>query len=246
MSDWKPVKTTLKRRDGFQLVDADCAPFATGWGTGPASTGPPISDRLQIVRPTRPVRSGVGLRAESEILGVRPLQARPEQGQVRIRSTTFNQKDEAVWALVGGPGRAETDKLEGRLEQHRRRVGGRTLLCLFVPSPRPLPSNSRDRWLARESVDRGLSRRRCLDEFVILRTRPPLQTAPLPSGSPSISKFGCVGRNPLMTMPGVDGVRGRQARLPAKPQLQWAVIFRLRRHLRHRLFCGPHSRNACG
>ncbi len=79
---------------------------------------------------------------------------------------------------------------------------GRTLLCLFVPSPRPLPSNSRDRWLARESIDRGLSRRRCLDEFVILRTRPPLQTAPLPSGSPSISIFGCVGRNPLMNARG--------------------------------------------
>ena len=65
-------------------------------------------------------------------------------------------------------------------------------MCLFVPSLRPLPSNSRDRWLAREDIDRRLSRRRCLiDEFVILRTRPPSQTAPLPSESPSISKFGC-------------------------------------------------------
>ncbi len=177
---------------------------------------------------------------------MRPLQARPEQGQVRIRSTTFNQKDEAVWALVGGPGRAETDKLEGRLEQHRRRVGARTLLCLFVPSPRPLPSNSRDRWLARESIDRRLSRRRCLDEFVILRTRPPPQTAPLPSGSPSISKFGCARAESIDDYARVDGVRGRQARLPAKPQHQWALILRLRRHLPHRLFCGPHSRNACG
>jgi hypothetical protein len=30
MSDGKPVKTTLKRREGFKFVGADCTPFATG------------------------------------------------------------------------------------------------------------------------------------------------------------------------------------------------------------------------
>ena len=29
MSDGKPVKTTLKPREGFKFVGADCTPFAT-------------------------------------------------------------------------------------------------------------------------------------------------------------------------------------------------------------------------
>jgi acyl dehydratase len=42
---------------------------------------------------TRPVRPGDDLRIESEVLEVRPSKSRPEQGMIKVRSTTLNQKD---------------------------------------------------------------------------------------------------------------------------------------------------------
>ena len=49
---------------------------------------------------TRPVRPGDELRVESEVLEVRASKSRPHQGLVKMRSTTFNQKDEPVQELV--------------------------------------------------------------------------------------------------------------------------------------------------
>lgn len=49
----------------------------------------------------RPVRPGDELRLEIEVLEVRPSRSRPEQGMVKIRTTTLNQKDEAVQVSVG-------------------------------------------------------------------------------------------------------------------------------------------------
>jgi acyl dehydratase len=49
---------------------------------------------------TRPVRPGDDLRVESEVLEVRPSKSRPEQGQIKVRSTTLNQKDEPVQVLT--------------------------------------------------------------------------------------------------------------------------------------------------
>ena len=49
---------------------------------------------------TRPVRPGDVLRVESEVLEVRPSKSRPEQGVVRMRTTTLNQNDEPVQVLV--------------------------------------------------------------------------------------------------------------------------------------------------
>jgi acyl dehydratase len=48
----------------------------------------------------RPVRPGDMLRVESEVLEVRPSQSRPDQGLVKLRTTTFNQKDEPVQITV--------------------------------------------------------------------------------------------------------------------------------------------------
>ncbi|HUC71746.1 MAG TPA: MaoC family dehydratase [Stellaceae bacterium] len=48
----------------------------------------------------RPVRPGDELRVESEVLEVRPSKSRPEQGLVRVRTTTFNQRDEPVQIFV--------------------------------------------------------------------------------------------------------------------------------------------------
>ena len=48
-----------------------------------------------------PVRPGDTLRVECEVLEVRPSKSRPEQGLVKLRTTTFNQHDQAVQVSVG-------------------------------------------------------------------------------------------------------------------------------------------------
>ena len=47
-----------------------------------------------------PVRPGDELHLVSEILDMRPSKSRPEIGLVKVRTTTFNQKDEPVQILV--------------------------------------------------------------------------------------------------------------------------------------------------
>ncbi|MGB6538642.1 MAG: MaoC family dehydratase [Xanthobacteraceae bacterium] len=49
----------------------------------------------------RPVRPGDQLRAESEILEVRPSKSRPDRGLIRVRTTTYNQNDESVQVFTG-------------------------------------------------------------------------------------------------------------------------------------------------
>lgn len=48
-----------------------------------------------------PVRPGDELRVEAEILDVRPSRSRPEQGLIKVRTTTFNQNDEVVQITTG-------------------------------------------------------------------------------------------------------------------------------------------------
>ena len=49
----------------------------------------------------RAVRPGDELHVESEVLEVRPSKSRPNQGLVKVRTTTKNQKGEAVQVFVG-------------------------------------------------------------------------------------------------------------------------------------------------
>ena len=49
----------------------------------------------------RPVRPGDELRVESEVLEVRASKSRPTQGLMKVRTTTLNQKGEAVQEFVG-------------------------------------------------------------------------------------------------------------------------------------------------
>ena len=49
----------------------------------------------------RPVRPGDELRVQSEILEVRPSKSRPDQGVIKVRTTTLNQDGEAVQVSVG-------------------------------------------------------------------------------------------------------------------------------------------------
>ena len=48
-----------------------------------------------------PVRPGDELHVESEVLEVRPSKSRPHQGLLKVRTTTKNQKGEAVQVSVG-------------------------------------------------------------------------------------------------------------------------------------------------
>jgi acyl dehydratase len=47
------------------------------------------------------VRPGDELRVESEILEVRPSKSRPDQGLIKVHTTTLNQNNEAVQVQVG-------------------------------------------------------------------------------------------------------------------------------------------------
>ena len=49
----------------------------------------------------RPVRPGDELHLEIEVLEVRPSKSRPEQGLVKLRTTTLNQRNETVQVSVG-------------------------------------------------------------------------------------------------------------------------------------------------
>lgn len=71
------------------LVDGELKPAGGIVGTG-----------FDEFRWPRPVRPGDELRVESEILEVRPSKSRPNQGIIKVRSTTFNQIDEPVQVQV--------------------------------------------------------------------------------------------------------------------------------------------------
>jgi acyl dehydratase len=48
----------------------------------------------------RPVRPGDELHVECEVIEVRPSKSRPEQGLIKLRTTTLNQDDQAVLVQV--------------------------------------------------------------------------------------------------------------------------------------------------
>ncbi len=60
-----------------------------------------IGAAIDELRWPRPVRPGDELRVESEVLEVRPSKSRPEQGMIKVRSTTLNESGEAVQIFVG-------------------------------------------------------------------------------------------------------------------------------------------------
>ena len=70
-----------------------------------------IGAGVDEMRWPRPVRPGDTLRLESEVLEVRPSKSRPDQGMIKVRITTFNQRDEPVQIMVGELRRAATPGL---------------------------------------------------------------------------------------------------------------------------------------
>ena len=84
-SGWHTAALTMRL-----LVESDIKPVGGIIGAG--------FDELCWPRPVRP---GDELRVESEVLEVRLSKSRPEQGMIKVRTTTLNQKGEAVQIFVG-------------------------------------------------------------------------------------------------------------------------------------------------
>jgi len=84
---------------------------ASGWHTaaltmkllvtdGPPLAGGIIGASADELRWPKPVRPGDRLRIECEVLDVRPSRSRPQQGLVKMKTTTLNQNGEPVQILV--------------------------------------------------------------------------------------------------------------------------------------------------
>jgi acyl dehydratase len=83
-SGWHTAAATMRL-----LVDSDLRPAGGIVGAG-----------FDELRWPRPVRPGDELCLESEVLDVRASKSRPDQGLVKIRTTTLNQNREAVQIQV--------------------------------------------------------------------------------------------------------------------------------------------------
>lgn len=84
-SGWHTAAATMRL-----LVDSDFKPAGGIVGAG-----------FDELRWPLPVRPGDELRVESEVLEVRPSKSRPQQGLVKLRTTTLNQDGKAVQISVG-------------------------------------------------------------------------------------------------------------------------------------------------
>ncbi len=82
-SGWHTAALTMRL-----LVDGELRPAGGIIGAGGEVSWP------------RPLRPGDTLSLESEILEVRPSKSRPEQGLIKVRSTTLNQNGEPVQITV--------------------------------------------------------------------------------------------------------------------------------------------------
>jgi acyl dehydratase len=84
-SGWHTAALTMRL-----LVDSDLKPAGGIIGAG-----------FDELRWPLPVRPGDELRVESEILEVRLLKSRADRGVVKVKTTTLNQRGEAVQVSVG-------------------------------------------------------------------------------------------------------------------------------------------------
>ena len=84
-SGWHTAALTMRL-----MVDGDFKPAGGILGVG-----------FDALSWPKPVRSGDELHAKSEILEVRPSKSRPDRGTIRVRTTTYNQNDEAVQEFTG-------------------------------------------------------------------------------------------------------------------------------------------------
>jgi acyl dehydratase len=83
-SGWHTAALTMRL-----LVERDLKPAGGIVGAG--------FDEFRWPRPVRPEDE---LRLESEVLEVRPSKSRPQQGLIKVRTTTLNQNADAVQILI--------------------------------------------------------------------------------------------------------------------------------------------------
>jgi acyl dehydratase len=83
-SGWHTAALTMR------LLVTEGAPLA--WGI--------IGAGVNELRWPRPVRPGDRLHTESEVLETRPSKSQPDQGWVKMRTTTLNQNNEPVQIFV--------------------------------------------------------------------------------------------------------------------------------------------------
>jgi acyl dehydratase len=84
-SGWHTAAVTMRL-----LVESDLRPAGGIVGAG-----------FDELRWPRPVRPGDELRVDSEVLEVRPSRSRPDQGVIKVRTTTLNQNGEPVQISIG-------------------------------------------------------------------------------------------------------------------------------------------------
>jgi len=84
-SGWHTAALTMRL-----LVDSELKPAGGIIGAG-----------FDEMRWPRPVRPGDELHVESEVLEVRPSKSRPDQGVIKVRTTTLNQNEQPVQIFVG-------------------------------------------------------------------------------------------------------------------------------------------------
>jgi len=84
-SGWHTAAVTMRL-----LVDSDFKPAGGIVGAG-----------FDEIRWPRPVRPGDDLHLRIELLEARPSKSKPDQGVIKVRTTTVNQHGEAVQILVG-------------------------------------------------------------------------------------------------------------------------------------------------
>src|SRR5947209_6193673 len=84
-SGWHTAAVTMRL-----LVESDLKPAGGIVGAG-----------FDEFRWPRPVRPGDELRVEIEVLEVRPSRSRPDQGLLKVRTTTLNQNGEPVQISIG-------------------------------------------------------------------------------------------------------------------------------------------------
>jgi len=84
-SGWHTAALTMRL-----LVESDLKPAGGILGAG-----------FDEFRWPRPVRPGDELHLESEVLEVRASKSRPDQGVIKVKTTTLNQNDEAVQISIG-------------------------------------------------------------------------------------------------------------------------------------------------
>ena len=84
-SGWHTAAVTMRL-----LVEGELQPAGGIIGAG-----------FEELRWPRPVRPGDELHVESEVLEVRPSKSRPDQGVIKVKTTTLNQNNEPVQVFVG-------------------------------------------------------------------------------------------------------------------------------------------------